>query len=303
MGEPASSRFEKSLGLLTTKFVALLQGSTGGVLDLKIAADILAVRQKRRIYDITNVLEGIGLIEKKSKNSIQWKPYACKCLPGTNSQEFSVKVSQLKKELAKLSDYEHELDLHRLWIEQSIRNTTEDLETKKFLYVEDEDFADIYDSNDRVLIVNAPVNKCSVKLQPSTDLFHLKVTSSTTPIATNLLCDSLQTKNGLSRKRPILFQGKHEISDEPEIKKINSSQTVLSDEDPDLITAEILFKKHTSRDMNYEISSSDTKNRYSFIPLSPLTINEDYNFGLLDCEGANELFDINSTYSTVDLNL
>lgn len=37
------------------------------------AADSLAVRQKRRIYDITNVLEGIGLIEKKSKNSIQWK--------------------------------------------------------------------------------------------------------------------------------------------------------------------------------------------------------------------------------------
>jgi len=37
------------------------------------AADILAVRQKRRIYDITNVLEGIGLIEKRTKNSIQWK--------------------------------------------------------------------------------------------------------------------------------------------------------------------------------------------------------------------------------------
>jgi hypothetical protein len=29
--------------------------------------------KKRRIYDITNVLEGIGLIEKKSKNNIQWK--------------------------------------------------------------------------------------------------------------------------------------------------------------------------------------------------------------------------------------
>lgn len=40
---------------------------------LKQAADTLAVRQKRRIYDITNVLEGIDLIEKKSKNSIQWK--------------------------------------------------------------------------------------------------------------------------------------------------------------------------------------------------------------------------------------
>ncbi|AQK71916.1 Purple acid phosphatase 3 [Zea mays] len=29
--------------------------------------------QKRRIYDITNVLEGIGLIEKKLKNNIRWK--------------------------------------------------------------------------------------------------------------------------------------------------------------------------------------------------------------------------------------
>jgi hypothetical protein len=34
---------------------------------------VYSVLQKRRIYDITNVLEGIGLIEKKSKNNIQWK--------------------------------------------------------------------------------------------------------------------------------------------------------------------------------------------------------------------------------------
>ena len=45
----------------------------GGVLDLKTAAETLAVPQKRRIYDITNVLEGIGLIEKNSKNLIRWK--------------------------------------------------------------------------------------------------------------------------------------------------------------------------------------------------------------------------------------
>ena len=37
------------------------------------AVDLLEVKQKRRIYDITNVLEGIGLIEKESKNSIRWK--------------------------------------------------------------------------------------------------------------------------------------------------------------------------------------------------------------------------------------
>lgn len=37
------------------------------------AANSLAVNQKRRIYDITNVLEGVGLIEKKNKNVIQWR--------------------------------------------------------------------------------------------------------------------------------------------------------------------------------------------------------------------------------------
>uniref|UniRef100_A0A3Q2ZA49 E2F/DP family winged-helix DNA-binding domain-containing protein n=1 Tax=Kryptolebias marmoratus TaxID=37003 RepID=A0A3Q2ZA49_KRYMA len=66
------SRHEKSLGLLTMKFVSLLQEAKDGVLDLK-AADSLAVKQKRRIYDITNVLEGVGLIEKKNKNIIQWR--------------------------------------------------------------------------------------------------------------------------------------------------------------------------------------------------------------------------------------
>ena len=39
--------------------------------DLNIAATQLKV-QKRRIYDITNVLEGIGLIEKTIKNKIRW---------------------------------------------------------------------------------------------------------------------------------------------------------------------------------------------------------------------------------------
>jgi hypothetical protein len=50
----------------------LIQRDGNDTLDLNEAASILDV-QKRRIYDITNVLEGIGLIEKKSKSKIVWK--------------------------------------------------------------------------------------------------------------------------------------------------------------------------------------------------------------------------------------
>ncbi|XP_056682154.1 transcription factor E2F2 [Monodelphis domestica] len=67
------TRYDTSLGLLTKKFIYLLSESEDGVLDLNWAAEVLEV-QKRRIYDITNVLEGIQLIRKKAKNNIQWVP-------------------------------------------------------------------------------------------------------------------------------------------------------------------------------------------------------------------------------------
>lgn len=66
-----SCRYDSSLGLLTKKFIALLRSSPNGELDLNRAAQQLKV-QKRRIYDITNVLEGIRLIEKNSKNHVRW---------------------------------------------------------------------------------------------------------------------------------------------------------------------------------------------------------------------------------------
>ena len=87
----SASRHEKSLGLLATRFVSLLQDAKDGVLDLEIATDTLAVRQKRQIYDITNVLEGIGLIEKKSENSIQWLSAG----PGCNTREITDKLLAL----------------------------------------------------------------------------------------------------------------------------------------------------------------------------------------------------------------
>lgn len=64
------SRNESSLAVLTKKFLELLKFCPEGKIDLNETAKSLKV-QKRRIYDITNVLEGIGLIKKFSKNKIQ----------------------------------------------------------------------------------------------------------------------------------------------------------------------------------------------------------------------------------------
>uniref|UniRef100_H0ZS72 E2F/DP family winged-helix DNA-binding domain-containing protein n=1 Tax=Taeniopygia guttata TaxID=59729 RepID=H0ZS72_TAEGU len=62
-------RFDASLVLLTRRFMALLRKAPDGVLDLNEVATTLGVR-KRRVYDITNVLDGIDLIQKRSKNHI-----------------------------------------------------------------------------------------------------------------------------------------------------------------------------------------------------------------------------------------
>ena len=64
--------------------------------------------QKRRIYDITNVLEGIGLIEKKSKNNIQWKPLA-----GNGDDELSEELDLIKQEIAQLKVHTCQATYHR----------------------------------------------------------------------------------------------------------------------------------------------------------------------------------------------
>ncbi|KAL7674640.1 hypothetical protein ACOME3_000915 [Neoechinorhynchus agilis] len=99
-------RGEKSLGKLTIKFMDMLRASPSGILDLREVADTLAPRQKRRIYDITNVLEGTGLIEKRSKNSIQWRGMAC----GGSTVDTYNKLSELKKQVKLAQETEKSLD-------------------------------------------------------------------------------------------------------------------------------------------------------------------------------------------------
>jgi transcription factor E2F3 len=67
--------------------------------------------QKRRIYDITNVLEGIGLIEKRSKNMIAWLG-AEKAAQGMEAGTGGVvdELEILRKEMDKHCEEDSKLD-------------------------------------------------------------------------------------------------------------------------------------------------------------------------------------------------
>ncbi|XP_069047036.1 transcription factor E2F5 isoform X2 [Lepisosteus oculatus] len=135
-----SYRSEKGLSLLTTKFVSLMQEAKDGVLDLKVAADSLAEWQKRRIYDITNVLEGIGLIEKKTKNSIQWKGVNTRC----NTKEITDRVQFLKAQIEELEMKEKELDTQRTLLQQNTKRILDDPMINRFAYVTHDDICNAF---------------------------------------------------------------------------------------------------------------------------------------------------------------
>ncbi|XP_038203481.1 transcription factor E2F5 [Arvicola amphibius] len=293
-----SSRHEKSLGLLTTKFVSLLQEAQDGVLDLKAAADTLAVRQKRRIYDITNVLEGIDLIEKKSKNSIQWKGVGAGC----NTKEVIDRLRFLKAEIEDLELKERELDQQKLWLQQSIKNVMEDSINNRFSYVTHEDICNCF-NGDTLLAIQAPSGtqlevpipemgqngqkKYQINLKSHSGPIHVllinKESSSSKPMVfpvpppDDLTQSSSQSStSGTPQKSTMAAQNL------PEQQVSERSQSFQQ------IPATEISSGSISGDIIDELMSSDV---FPLLRLSP-TPADDYNFNLDDNEGVCDLFDV-----------
>ena len=60
-----------SLQLLTFTFIQMITHAKDKRLNIEAVAKELKI-EKRRIYDITNVLEGIYFIQKDTKNTFRW---------------------------------------------------------------------------------------------------------------------------------------------------------------------------------------------------------------------------------------
>ncbi|KDP36935.1 hypothetical protein JCGZ_08226 [Jatropha curcas] len=179
-------RYDSSLGLLTRKFVKLIQEDKDGTLDLNRTADVLEV-QKRRIYDITNVLEGISLIEKTSKNHIKWK--GC---DGGGSKELDAHVNRLKAEVESLHAEEHRLDESIRQKQELLRSLEEDENNQRYLFMTEEDITSLPCFQNQTLIaIKAPQASYLEVPDPDEDIgcpqYKMIVRSNTGPIDLYLL--------------------------------------------------------------------------------------------------------------------
>ncbi|KAA8537528.1 hypothetical protein F0562_027136 [Nyssa sinensis] len=186
---PASCcRYDSSLGLLTKKFISLIQEAKDGTLDLNNTADVLEV-QKRRIYDITNVLEGIGLIEKTTKNHIRWKGFEM-----VAPKELDDQVNTLKTEVESLYAEEYRLDDCIREKQELLRALECDENFQKHLFLMEEDIMSLsFFKNQTLIAIKAP-HASSVEVpDPDEDVgfpqrqFRLIVRSTTGPIDLYLL--------------------------------------------------------------------------------------------------------------------
>ncbi|KAG7599726.1 E2F/DP family winged-helix DNA-binding domain [Arabidopsis suecica] len=150
-GTSINCRYDSSLGLLTKKFVKLIQEAEDGTLDLNYCADVLEV-QKRRIYDITNVLEGIGLIEKTTKNHIRWKG-----ADNLGQRDLGDQIARLKSEVESMQSEESRLDDLIRERQEALRSLEEDEYCRRYMFMTEEDITSLPRfQNQTLLAVKAP---------------------------------------------------------------------------------------------------------------------------------------------------
>ncbi|XP_051489482.1 transcription factor E2F1 [Apus apus] len=295
------SRYETSLNLTTKRFLELLSQSPDGVVDLNWAAEVLKV-QKRRIYDITNVLEGIQLITKKSKNNIQWLgSQASVGAPGRHRL--------LEKELRELQAAERQLDDLIQMCTVQLRLLTEDPANQHAAYVTCQDLRSVVDPSEQMVMVIKAPPETQLQVSDPAEAFQVSVRSTQGPIDVFLcpedssgVCSPVKSpfKAPIEESSPGHSQPRASPLLHP-AQDVNMS-LMPGDQEPLLPGTSALPSKGPAEEVNLSpLASMDALLEQSredfsgfladeFINLSPPQA-QDYHFGLEEGEGISELFD------------
>ncbi|XP_067227590.1 transcription factor E2F1 [Chanodichthys erythropterus] len=297
------SRYDTSLNLTTKRFLDLLAQSPDGVVDLNWASQVLDV-QKRRIYDITNVLEGIHLISKKSKNNIQWL--------GNRIDGASVaRFQELQKEVSELTEAEEKLDELINKCSLQLRLLTEDTHNKKLGYVRCQDLRNTVNPPDQIIMVIRAPPETQMQVSEPSEGYQISLKSSKGPIDV-FLCP--EDSSGVCSPVTDCSPAKSSCQSPPQSDLV--SQEVASSTPATLPSSSPLPLGTDSESFldsfsgicempDFDLSplgSSDFLLERGgaadaiglpldgFICLSP-PHSQDYHFGLEDHEGVSELFD------------
>ncbi|XP_034467569.1 transcription factor E2F3-like [Hippoglossus hippoglossus] len=287
---PEKTRYDTSLGLLTKKFVDLLAQSSDGVLDLNLAAETLQV-QKRRLYDITNVLEGIHLIKKKSKNNIQWMGCSLLEVEGALSQR-----QRLTAEVSALGEEEQRLEQLIQRCSLDMRHMSDLQSNQKYAYVTYQDMKQLGNLKDQtVIVVKAPTDT-KLEVPDPDESLSVHLTSTKGPIEV-LLCPDEENdprspvKNGntdINGNSPFL-----KVLQDPSCTANSPGNTLAlpsSTSAVSVTTLSPISSPYTS--LLQQTEDQIPASLGPFLNLGPpLLDQEDYLLGLGDDQGISDLFE------------
>lgn len=283
-----SNRFDTSLGLLTRRFVSLLKDSENGVVDLNIASETLGV-QKRRIYDITNVLEGIGILEKRSKNNIQWRGSA-KDIDFPSDEETSRSSA-----LEELDQKENILDTMIINARRELRHLSEG---NRLAYVNHEDLRSMY-TDQTVMIIKAPPD---AKLKVPSEGLRMSMRTIEGEISV-FLCPHADEKANKQTVVPEqeegdgpIFLKEEPVSDTSDLgSEVSRIKNALISDSDDFGPMGGNMQLQTE-DQNPVSTDMDDWEDSQFLPLKADMSGDEYEYMLGADEGLPQLFDLGLDY-------
>ena len=195
-------RQENSLGELTKNFIDCVKSKGLEQININEIVKKLKVK-KRRIYDITNVLEGIGYIKKLGKNQIKWIKTDFLKENTISNNEDSNKINyflELQKENEKLDLFLNEINLE-------FEKLSEKQETKQYSYVTYDDLKNLAENNNNKMIaIKAPLDT-SIEIIDSKNIKDIKENIN------NIFNDDKEILDDLQKENQIFMESKNgEIS-------------------------------------------------------------------------------------------